>query len=168
MPRDFTGSTFWCNGTGYVRVSLPTGRKGLPTPARDDTALEGRHVLIVEQAKRLLDAGFTEEAPKLLEELAKRDGEKAIKAAITAIDILCAGSTTQRVDTPTILDFEHSEVDYTHYTHRLPRFSKLREGDWLINCVRNGNGFDVWPPGRFLGVESYPRAKGKQRFLVTY
>jgi hypothetical protein len=41
-------------------------------------------------------------------------------------------------------------------------------GDWLIVCIGDGRGFDVWPPGRFLGVESYPRGGGKRRYLVAY
>ena len=65
------------------------------------------------------------------------------------------------------LDFERSEVDYTHYPSKLSFFSQLREGDQLITCVRSGRGFDVWPPGRFLGLESYPRGGGKRRYLVT-
>ncbi|HVW27281.1 MAG TPA: hypothetical protein VHC69_18070 [Polyangiaceae bacterium] len=79
LPREFAGSMFWRNGTDYVRVSLPTGRKRLPTPARDDAQLETRRVLIVEQAKRLLDAGFTEENPEAARgarEARRREGDQ--------------------------------------------------------------------------------------------
>lgn len=67
-----------------------------------------------------------------------------------------------------LLDFQKSNVDYFHNPSRLVYFGLLREGDWVIICIGDGKGFDVYPPGRFLGVEHYPRGKGKRRYLVTY
>lgn len=67
-----------------------------------------------------------------------------------------------------LLDFERSEVDYSHYPKPLRFFKQLREGDWLVVCVSDGSGFDVYAPARFLGVEKYRRAGGKQRYLLLY
>ena len=65
-------------------------------------------------------------------------------------------------------DFERCEVDYFHYP-TAPRFlRRLREGDWLIVCVRSGRGFDVNPPARFLSLDHYPRGEGKRRYLALY
>jgi len=65
-----------------------------------------------------------------------------------------------------LLDFERSEVEYTHYPTRQSFFKRLRLGDWLIKCMKYEKGFDVWPPTRFLGLEDYPRGKGKRRYLL--
>jgi hypothetical protein len=65
-------------------------------------------------------------------------------------------------------DYERSTVDFNHSTGKHRYFEMLREGDWLISCVRNGSGFEVCPPARFLGIESYPREGGKRRYLVVY
>jgi hypothetical protein len=65
-----------------------------------------------------------------------------------------------------LLDFERAEVDYSHYPTPMGFFRRLREGDWLIVCVRDGRGFEVLPPSRFLEVASYPRASGKRRYLL--
>lgn len=65
-----------------------------------------------------------------------------------------------------LLDFENCEVDYSHYSAKQAFFASLREGDWLIQCVRDAKGYDVWPPARFMGIESYPRGGGKRRYLL--
>jgi hypothetical protein len=65
-----------------------------------------------------------------------------------------------------LLDFERSEVDYTHYTAPVGFFKQIREGDWVITCVKDKKGFDVSSPSRFLGIEDYPRGKGKRRYLL--
>jgi hypothetical protein len=67
-----------------------------------------------------------------------------------------------------LLDFERSEVTYTHYSDKQNFMSRLREADWLVTCIRDGTSFDVWPPSRFLGIERYPRGGGKYRYLVLY
>lgn len=63
-------------------------------------------------------------------------------------------------------DYERCEVDYSHYARRFGFFDRLRVGDQLIICIRTARGFDVYPPARCLGVESYPRGGGKRRYLV--
>lgn len=63
-------------------------------------------------------------------------------------------------------DYERCEVGYSHYARRLGFFDRLRVGDQLIICIRSERGFDVYPPARCLGVESYPRGRGKRRYLV--
>lgn len=68
----------------------------------------------------------------------------------------------------TLLDFERSEVNYSHYPKPLRFFKQLREGDWLVVCVEDRAGFDVYAPARFLGIEKYRRARGKQRYLLLY
>lgn len=70
--------------------------------------------------------------------------------------------------TKQLLDFEKSEVDYIHYPSRRPYFRRLRVGDWIVPCIGDGRGFNVYAPGRFLGIEDYARGKGKRRYLVTY
>jgi hypothetical protein len=65
-----------------------------------------------------------------------------------------------------LLDFEKSEVDYCHYPAKEKFFSSLREDDWLIQCIREGKGYEVWAPSRFMGIESYPRGGGKRRYLL--
>jgi hypothetical protein len=64
--------------------------------------------------------------------------------------------------------FESSEVDDTRYASKQSFFSKLRAGDWLIVCIKNGKSFDVWPPARFLEVRSIARRGGKRRYMVIY
>jgi len=64
-------------------------------------------------------------------------------------------------------DFERCEVDWTRYVGRRPRFvSRLRPGDWVVTCIRDGSGFDVWPPARFLGVDTYRRKAGRPGHLL--
>jgi len=65
-----------------------------------------------------------------------------------------------------VLDYEQAEVDYTHYPAPQKVFDAFRVGDWIIRCIRDARGFDVYPPARFLGVESYSRGDGKRRYLV--
>ncbi len=67
-----------------------------------------------------------------------------------------------------LLDFEHSEVDSSHYAKPQAFFRRLREDDWLIVCVGDGRGFDVWPPARFMGIDHYARGGGKQRYMLLY
>jgi hypothetical protein len=64
--------------------------------------------------------------------------------------------------------YERSEIDYNTYPRKQGYFDMLREGDWLISCVRKSSGFDVQPPARFLGIKSYPREAGKRCYLVVY
>lgn len=78
-----------------------------------------------------------------------------------------AGRVVERA-TKKLLDFQRSEVDYSHYASRERFFDVLREGDWVIKCIKDAKGFDVYPPTRFLGVEEIPRAKGKIRYLLLY
>lgn len=68
----------------------------------------------------------------------------------------------------TKLAYERTEVDYLHYPSKQKYFSRLREGDWLITCTKAARGFDVAPPGRFLGLGHYSRGGGKNRYLVAY
>lgn len=67
-----------------------------------------------------------------------------------------------------LLDFERSKVDYTHYSRPMKFFKELREGDWVVTCIRDGKGFDVWPPMRLLGLEDYLRFRGRRRYILTY
>lgn len=67
-----------------------------------------------------------------------------------------------------LLDFERSEVDYSHYPSRLRFFDQIRVGDWAVTCISDGKGFDVFPPARIMGIESYPRGGGKRRYLLLY
>jgi hypothetical protein len=67
-----------------------------------------------------------------------------------------------------LLDFEHSKVDSSHYAKPQSYFRRLREGDWLIVCVKDDRGFDVWPPARFMGIDHYDRGGGKHRYMLLY
>ncbi len=65
-----------------------------------------------------------------------------------------------------LLNYEQSEVDYTHYPKKKKFFANLREGDWVIICIKDGRGYDVWSPQRYLGMEDIPRGGGKRRYLL--
>jgi hypothetical protein len=67
-----------------------------------------------------------------------------------------------------LLDFERCEVDYSHYPSRLRFFDQIRVEDWAVTCISDGKGFDVFPPARIMGLESYPRGGGKRRYLLLY
>jgi hypothetical protein len=58
------------------------------------------------------------------------------------------------------------EVDDINYARPERFFKALREDDWIIQCVKDGAGFDVYPPSRFLGIDAYPRGPGKHRYLL--
>jgi hypothetical protein len=76
--------------------------------------------------------------------------------------------TVAKTVTKKLLDYERSEVDYAHYPKKQGFFGHLRQGDWLVVCTREGKGFDVAPPARFLGIEAYPRGHGTRRYLLLY
>jgi hypothetical protein len=59
-----------------------------------------------------------------------------------------------------------SSVEEIHYASRPGWVDNLRVGDLVVDCVREGAGFVVSPPARFLGLESYPRGGGKRRYLL--
>lgn len=65
-----------------------------------------------------------------------------------------------------LTDAVRFEVDHVNYARPQRFFKSLRKGDWIIECIRDGAGFDVYPPARFLGIDSYPRAHGKSRYLL--
>ncbi len=65
-----------------------------------------------------------------------------------------------------LADQDRFEVEHINYPKPQLFFRDLREGDWIVQCIRDGAGFDVYPPARFLGVEAYPRASGKSRYLL--
>jgi hypothetical protein len=58
------------------------------------------------------------------------------------------------------------EVVITNYPALQPFFRALRRENWVIQCVRDGSGFDVFPPSRVLGIRSYPRGRGRRRYLL--
>lgn len=58
-------------------------------------------------------------------------------------------------------------VDGTRYVRRLRYFDHIREGDWVLKCVKDSNGrTDVGPPAQHLGIEEYTSPEGKPRFLL--
>jgi hypothetical protein len=67
-----------------------------------------------------------------------------------------------------LLDFERTEVDYIHFPSKRPFSKRLREGDWAIQCVRSARTWEVWAPMRFLGLDDYPRGRGKRRYLLLF
>jgi hypothetical protein len=62
--------------------------------------------------------------------------------------------------------FQLYEPEYTHYSSKLGFFDLLREDDWLIVCISDGKRYEVFPPARFLRIETYERGNGKLRYLV--
>ena len=65
-----------------------------------------------------------------------------------------------------LADHDRFEVEYINYPTPKSFFRGLREGDWAIQCIERGAGFDVYPPARFLGVKAYARASGRRRYLL--
>lgn len=67
-----------------------------------------------------------------------------------------------------LLDFQQHHVEYCHYAAKPTFATKLREGDWIITAFRDGGRVDVYPPSRFLGLESRGRRGGKRRYFFLY
>ncbi|MDF3069417.1 MAG: hypothetical protein K0R38_5018 [Polyangiaceae bacterium] len=65
-----------------------------------------------------------------------------------------------------LLTFERAEVDDVHFDRRLRLLADIRTGDWAVVCVKKARGFDVYPPARVLGQESYARGRGKRRYFL--
>jgi phospholipase D-like protein len=65
-----------------------------------------------------------------------------------------------------LADHDRFEVEHINYPKPQRFFRDLREGDWIVQCIRDGAGFEVYPPARFLGIDAYPRASGKSRYLL--
>jgi hypothetical protein len=59
-----------------------------------------------------------------------------------------------------------SSVDEIHYASKPKWADNIRVGDLIVDCVRDGAGFVVSSPARFLGLESHPRGRGKRRYLL--
>jgi hypothetical protein len=59
-----------------------------------------------------------------------------------------------------------SSVEEIHYASKPKWVDNLRVGDLVVDCVREGAGSVVSSPARFLGLESYPRGRGRRRYLV--
>lgn len=57
-------------------------------------------------------------------------------------------------------------MDYIHYPAEENYFKNLRQGDWLITCLRQARGYDVSAPARFLERVAYPRGHGRRRHLL--
>ena len=59
-----------------------------------------------------------------------------------------------------------SETSFFWWSRRPAFASVLRPGDWVICATRSGDGtIVVSPPGQFLFLDSYPRGRGKQRYV---
>jgi hypothetical protein len=66
-----------------------------------------------------------------------------------------------------LADFERFEVEDLGGFRKPKRlFRALREQDWIIQCIRDGVGYDIYPPCRFLGVEKYRRSDRKPGYLL--
>lgn len=65
-----------------------------------------------------------------------------------------------------LADHDRFEVEHIKYPKPQHFFRNLREGDWIVQCIRDGAGFDVYPPARFLGIDAYARTSGKSRYLL--
>jgi len=61
-----------------------------------------------------------------------------------------------------------TEVDQVNYPSRLRLMSAMKPGDWVITCIRDSRGADVWPPQQLLSIESYPRQLGKRRWVMQF
>lgn len=60
-----------------------------------------------------------------------------------------------------------TEVDFIHYPEPIRSFDMLRVGDWVVPCLEDETKRRyVWAPEQFLGLESYPRGRGKRRYLL--
>src|SRR5206468_3465571 len=59
-------------------------------------------------------------------------------------------------------------IDVLHFPTRPSLADKLRPGDWAIPCIRDGDHGEVCPPRQFLAVASYPRGKGRRRWLLNF
>lgn len=58
-------------------------------------------------------------------------------------------------------------VNYSHYAAKPRYFSDIRIGDWVVACIADSDGQrDVHPPEQVIGQDSYPRGKGKRRYLL--
>lgn len=65
-----------------------------------------------------------------------------------------------------LLDFERSEIDETYFASLPKQIRAIREDDWIICCVRDGRGWEVYPPARFIGIESYSRGRENRHYLM--
>jgi hypothetical protein len=63
-------------------------------------------------------------------------------------------------------DPDRTEVSTTHYAQPIAFLKRLRQGDWVITEINFKGGSDVSPPASVLAVDSYPRGKGKRRYLL--
>jgi hypothetical protein len=58
-------------------------------------------------------------------------------------------------------------LDEIHYTLKPKWSERLRTGDLIVDCVREGPGrLVVSAPARHLGLESYSRGRGRRRYLI--
>jgi hypothetical protein len=67
-----------------------------------------------------------------------------------------------------LLSYERTEVDDIHFPTRPRFFDAIREDDWCITCIRDGQSFDVWPPARVIRKDTYPRGDGRRRYLLLF
>ena len=78
MARKATGQHWRRDNTWYGRVTIAKNRRrAFPLAATTEADAAERTALLAAQAKRLRDAGFTDEAPQLLEAVATRKGRSA-------------------------------------------------------------------------------------------
>jgi hypothetical protein len=61
-----------------------------------------------------------------------------------------------------------TEVEYVHSASKLDTLDFLHEGDWAIQCTRNGKVYDVSAPCQYLEEKSYARGSGKRRYLQMF
>ena len=65
-----------------------------------------------------------------------------------------------------IRDKQHSMLENFHWPSKPKMADELEFGDWVIQAIRDGSQrISVYPPGRFLNMDSWDRGKGKKRFV---
>jgi hypothetical protein len=59
---------------------------------------------------------------------------------------------------------ERTYVDQLRYSDKVSWMTDIKTGHWVIPCVREGRGAEVWPPQQLLSIESYKRySRGRDR-----
>jgi len=123
--------------------------------------------------ERYLGECIKEYRPPRFKAAADRTGRRGRSQRASEAKLWFVGGLAREEETPLMQRLEKraqrrlrnpdkSEVGWIHYG-RKPKFLRgFRLGDWVVQCIKDGNSRDVGPPAQVLSVEEGKSVRGKK------
>lgn len=128
-------------------------------------------------SKKYLARCVSEYRPPRFKPAVEKPARRSRSKRVTEAKLWFVGGLVAKEETPLMRQLvkqaerrlrrpEKSEVSWIHYSSKPKFLRRIRFGDWIVDCMRDGKTRHVGPPAQVLSVEEGKQPNGKKYAAV--